>query len=150
MHERVDKLVGEGSEDIWVSTLHSTCARILRQDIERLGYSRYFTIYDAEDQKTLIRECIKELNYNEKNYPVGSTLGEISNQKNELISPLEYEKINRGDFRKEKYSNIYKLYQKKLESNNALDFDDLIFKTRYLLITLIYLNTIKISSSIFC
>lgn len=129
MHERVDKLVGEGSEDIWVSTFHSTCARILRQDIERLGYSRYFTIYDAEDQKTLIRECIKELNYNEKNYPVGSTLGEISNQKNELISPLEYEKINRGDFRKEKYSNIYKLYQKKLESNNALDFDDLIFKT---------------------
>lgn len=129
MRERVDNLVGQGSEDIWVSTFHSACVRILRKNIEKLGYSRYFTIYDTSDQKSLLRECLKELNYNEKNYPINYVLGEISNQKNELITSLEYEKRNLGDYRKEKIAHIYKLYQKKLERNNALDFDDIIFKT---------------------
>ncbi|NLK21158.1 MAG: DNA helicase PcrA [Epulopiscium sp.] len=129
MRERVDTLVGQGSDEIWVSTFHSACVRILRRDIEKIGYNRYFTIYDTADQKTLIRECLKELNYNEKNFPVGSILGEISSQKNELITAKEYDKQSRGDYRREKISHIYKLYQKKLESNNALDFDDIIFKT---------------------
>ncbi|HOQ16802.1 MAG TPA: DNA helicase PcrA [Defluviitaleaceae bacterium] len=129
MRERVDLLVGEGAEDIWVSTFHSACVRILRNDIEKLGYNRYFTIYDTDDQKALIKECLKELNYNEKNFPVSGVLGEISRQKDELINPAEYEKRNQGDYRGEKYAKIYKLYQKKLESNNALDFDDIILKT---------------------
>ncbi|NLK98158.1 DNA helicase PcrA [Defluviitalea saccharophila] len=129
MRERVDQLVGKGAEEIWVSTFHSACVKILRRDIDKIGYNRYFTIYDTGDQKSLIKECLKELNYNEKNYPVSYVLGEISNQKNELVSASDYEKNSAGDFRKEKLANIYKLYQKKLESNNALDFDDIIFKT---------------------
>ncbi|NLM13218.1 MAG: DNA helicase PcrA [Epulopiscium sp.] len=129
MRERVDHLVGKGTEEIWVSTFHSACVKILRRDIDKIGYNRSFSIYDTGDQKSLIKECLKELNYNEKNYPVSYVLGEISNQKNELITAVEYEKNAKGDFRKERLANIYKLYQKKLESNNALDFDDIIFKT---------------------
>ncbi|WP_058486569.1 DNA helicase PcrA [Defluviitalea phaphyphila] len=129
MRERVNALVGEMAEEIWVSTFHSACVRILRKDIDKLGYNRSFTIYDTADQKNIIKECLKELNYNEKNYPINNVLGTISNQKNELIGPEEFYKNSKGDFRKEKLANIYEMYQKKLESNNALDFDDIIFKT---------------------
>lgn len=129
MRERVDKIVGYGSENIWVSTFHSTCVRILRRYIECLGYDRSFTIYDADDQKTLMREICKFLEIDTKNIKERTLLSVISSAKDELISPEEYELNVQGDFVKRKYASVYKEYQKRLKSNNALDFDDLIYKT---------------------
>lgn len=129
MRERVDKIVGYGSENIWVSTFHSTCVRILRRWIDLLGYDRSFTIYDADDQKSLIREVCKYLELDTKNYKERTLLNVISSAKDELISPDEYELKVLGDFTKSKYAAVYKEYQKRLKNNNALDFDDLIYKT---------------------
>lgn len=129
MRERVDKIVGYGSENIWVSTFHSTCVRILRRYIECLGYDRSFTIYDADDQKTLMREICKFLEIDTKNIKERTLLSVISSAKDELITPEEYELNAQSDFLKRKYASVYKEYQKRLRSNNALDFDDLIFKT---------------------
>ncbi|OGO87083.1 MAG: ATP-dependent DNA helicase PcrA [Clostridiales bacterium GWE2_32_10] len=129
MKERVEKIVGSGAKDIWVSTFHSMCVRILRKTIHRMGYSNQFSIYDAEDQKKLVGQITKDLGLDEKFYPTKKTLSIISSQKNDFISPAQYEAQMLGDFTGTNYSTIYKMYQEKLEKNNSLDFDDLIFKT---------------------
>lgn len=129
MRERVDKIVGFGAESIWVSTFHSSCVRILRRHIEYLGYSTNFTIYDGDDQKTLMKQVFKKLDIDPKQYKERAVLGVISSAKDELITPEEFELNAGGDFRQKKIAQIYKEYQKSLRSNNALDFDDLIVKT---------------------
>ncbi|ABX41728.1 ATP-dependent helicase [Lachnoclostridium phytofermentans] len=129
MRERVDKIVGYGAENIWVSTFHSTCVRILRRFIETLGYDRNFTIYDTDDQKTLIREVLKFLQIDTKQTKERVFLSAISSAKDEGISPEEFELSALGDYNKMKISNVYKEYQRRLKTNNALDFDDLIMKT---------------------
>ncbi|WP_033168058.1 UvrD-helicase domain-containing protein [Clostridium sp. KNHs205] len=129
MRERVDNIVGYGSENIWVSTFHSTCVRILRRWIDVLGYDKGFTIYDSDDQKTLMREVCKFLQIDTKNMKERSLLSIISSAKDELITPEEYELRAVGDFNRQNYAAVYKEYQKRLKANNALDFDDLIFKT---------------------
>lgn len=129
MRERVDKIVGYGAENIWVSTFHSTCVRILRRYIDRLGYDKSFTIYDGDDQKTLVREICKLLEIDTKNFKERTLMSVISSAKDELITSEEYELNAQGDFAKTKYAAVYKEYQKRLKNSNALDFDDLIFKT---------------------
>ena len=129
MRERVDRLVGFGSESIWVSTFHSSCVRILRRHIESLGYTTNFTIYDSDDQKTLMRHVLKGLDLDPKVYKERAMLGFISTAKNELVSVEEFELNASGDFRQKKVAQIYKEYQSQLKKNNALDFDDLIMKT---------------------
>ena len=133
MKDRVRLLVGNIADNMWISTFHSSCVRILRREIERLGYNKNFTIYDSYDQKSLVKQCTKELQINEKDLTDSEILNKISNAKNELISPDRYKKENEHDFRKNKIADVYVLYQKKLKSNNALDFDDLIFKAVELL-----------------
>ena len=129
MRERVDKIVGFGAESIWVSTFHSSCVRMLRRFIDRLGYDTNFTIYDADDQKTLMKDICKRLDIDTKVYKEKVILAAISSAKDELISPEEYELQNISDFSKKKIILAYKEYQKELKKNNALDFDDLIVKT---------------------
>ena len=129
MRERIDKLVGFGSESIWVSTFHSTCARILRRYIERLGYDTNFTIYDADDQKTVMKDICKRLQIDTKVYKEKYFLGVISSAKDELISPKEFALRAAGDFALEKQAEVYREYQAELQKNNALDFDDLLVKT---------------------
>ena len=129
MRERVDSLVGFGAESIWVSTFHSTCVRILRRYIEHLGYTTSFSIYDSDDQKTLMKQVFKTLDIDTKQYKERSVLGIISSVKDKLISPEEF-LLNAGqDFRQKKVGEIYREYQNQLKKNNALDFDDLIVKT---------------------
>lgn len=129
MRERVDKIVGFGSESIWVSTFHSSCVRMLRRFIDRLGYDTNFTIYDTDDQKTLMKDICKRLDIDTKVYKERAILAAISSAKDELISPEEYEINVMSDFSKRKIALAYKEYQKELKKNNALDFDDLIVKT---------------------
>ncbi|MGN0400534.1 MAG: DNA helicase PcrA [Blautia sp.] len=129
MRERVDKIVGFGSESIWVSTFHSSCVRILRRYIDRLGYDHNFTIYDTDDQKSLMKDICKKLQIDTKIHKERAILAAISSAKDELISPEEYELNTMGDFSKKKIAQAYKEYQKELKKNNALDFDDLIVKT---------------------
>jgi DNA helicase-2/ATP-dependent DNA helicase PcrA len=129
MRERVDRLVGFGADSIWVSTFHSSCVRILRRHIESLGYTTNFTIYDSDDQKTLMRHVLKKLDIDPKVYKDRAMLGLISTAKNELISAAEFELNSSGDFRQKKAASVYKEYQSELKKNNALDFDDLIMKT---------------------
>ena len=129
MRERVDKIVGFGSESIWVSTFHSTCVRILRRHIDRLGFDNRFAIYDTEDQKTLMKEICRKLNIDTKIYKERSLLAQISHAKDELITPDEMELNAGGDFNKKKVAAVYREYQASLRKNNALDFDDLIVKT---------------------
>ena len=129
MRERVDQIVGYGSENIWVSTFHSTCVRILRRYIEVLGYKRSFTIYDADDQRALMREIIKFLDLDPKKYKERAFLNVISNAKDELIGPEEYARRAQGDKMRETYARAYQEYEKRLRDANALDFDDLICKT---------------------
>ena len=129
MRERVDSLVGFGAESIWVSTFHSTGVRILRRYIEHLGYTTSFSIYDSDDQKTLMKQVFKTLDIDTKQYKERSVLGIISSAKDKLISPEEF-LLNAGqDFRQKKVGEIYREYQNQLKKNNALDFDDLIVKT---------------------
>ncbi len=135
MRERVDRIVGFGSESIWVSTFHSTCVRILRRHIERLGYSTNFTIYDADDQKTLMKEVCRQLQIDTKIYKERSLLAAISSAKDEMISPDEFDLQAVGDYHKQKIAKVYREYEKQLRSNNALDFDDLLVKTVQLLQT---------------
>lgn len=132
MRERVDKLVGFGADSIWVSTFHSTCVRILRRHIESLGYTTNFTIYDSDDQKTLMRQVLKTLDLDPKIYKDRAMLGLISTAKNELVTAVEFELNASGDFRQKKAAEVYKEYQNQLKKNNALDFDDLIMKTAQL------------------
>lgn len=129
MRERVDSLVGFGAESIWVSTFHSSCVRILRRYIENLGYTSSFSIYDSDDQKTLMKQVFKTLDIDTRQYKERSVLGIISSAKDKLISPEEF-LLNAGqDFRQKKVGEIYREYQNQLKKNNALDFDDLIVKT---------------------
>lgn len=135
MRERVDRIVGFGSESIWVSTFHSTCVRILRRYIDRLGYGTNFTIYDADDQKTLMKDVCKHLQLDPKIYKEKNLLAAISSAKDEMISPDEYELNAVGDYNKQKIAKAYREYEKQLKANNALDFDDLLVKTVHLLQT---------------
>ncbi|NBI71261.1 ATP-dependent DNA helicase PcrA [Clostridiaceae bacterium] len=129
MRERVDKLVDFGAESIWVSTFHSSCVRILRRYIDYLGYNTNFTIYDSDDQKTLMKQIFKRLNIDSKQFREREVLGRISSAKNEMITAEDFEACAGGDYREKKVAEIYKEYQKELKKNNALDFDDLLLKT---------------------
>ena len=128
MRERVDRIVGYGSESVWVSTFHSACVRILRRHIDRLGYDTNFTIYDTEDQKTVVKDVCRRLELDPKLYKERAVLNVISHAKNEYISPNEFKLQVKGDFRQEKMAEAYLEYQKELKKNNALDFDDLLVK----------------------
>lgn len=128
MRERVDQLVGFGSESIWVSTFHSACVRILRRFIDRLGYDTNFTIYDTDDQKSLMKEVCRYLQIDTKMYKERALLSAISSAKNEMISPEEYRLDAEGDFSRKKIAEVYAEYEKQLRANNALDFDDLLVK----------------------
>lgn len=129
MRERVDRQVGFGSESIWVSTFHSTCVRILRRHIENLGYDTNFTIYDSDDQKTLLKQILKKLDMDPKIYRERAVAGVISNAKDELVTPREFALNAGNELRQQKTAVIYEEYQNQLQKNNALDFDDLIMKT---------------------
>ena len=133
MRERVDNIVGFGADQVWVSTFHSSCVRILRRHIDKLGYDTNFTIYDTDDQKTIMKDICKRLMIDTKQLKERSILTAISNAKNELVSPLDYELSSMGDFQKRKIAGVYKEYQATLKKNNALDFDDLIMLTVELL-----------------
>ncbi len=126
MKERVEKLVGEASNDMWIGTFHSICVRILRKYIDRIGFESSFIIFDTSDQKTVVKQCLKQLEIDDKLLTDKSVLYEISNAKNEMLEPEQYALRTKGDFRKEKIASVYKLYQSKLKENNAIDFDDII------------------------
>ena len=126
MKERVEKLVGDVARDMWIGTFHAICVRILRRYIDRLGFESSFVIFDTTDQRTMIKNCLKELNIDDKMFTDRIVQFEISNAKNEMLEPSEYQAHANGDFRKEKIANIYTLYQKRLKENNAIDFDDII------------------------
>ncbi len=129
MAERVETLIGDIARDMWVRTFHSACVRILRRDIERIGYGRNFNIIDADDQKGIVKECLKELDLPEKQFSPRSVAAEISAAKDKLLTPELYKRSIEGDFRAEQTARVYELYQKKLETANDVDFDDLIMLT---------------------
>lgn len=129
MRERVDQIVGFGADQIWVSTFHSTCMRILRRHIDRLGYDTSFTIYDTDDQKTVMKGVCKRLNIDTKMYKERSLLGAISSAKDDLVDVREYELKAAGDYHKQIVAKVYREYQETLKKSNALDFDDIICKT---------------------
>ena len=129
MRERVDDIVGFGSESIWVSTFHSMCVRILRRHVDLLGYTSSFTIYDSDDQKTLIKDVCRLLDVDTKVFKERMLLSKISAAKNEMITPAEFRLRAEGDFSLKRIATIYEEYEKQLRSNNALDFDDLLLKT---------------------
>ena len=133
MRERVDNLIGSLAKEVWLSTFHAFCAKFLRREIEVLEcYKRNFTIYDSSDSQTLVKNCLKELNLDEKQYAPNSLLSAISNAKNSLQTPQDF-KNNADNFYAEKVAEVYKLYQQKLIVNNSLDFDDLLMVTVQLL-----------------
>ncbi len=129
MKERVESLVGEKANEMWISTFHSTCVRILRREIDKLGYKSSFTIYDTSDQKTLLKECMKALNINDKDITLQEIMGKIGRAKDNMRTPESYMREFEHHFREKKIADVYQMYQKRLKENNALDFDDLIFKT---------------------
>ena len=129
MRERACNLVGVGSEDLWISTFHATCSRILRRNIDLIGYDRNFTIYDTEDQKRLMKEVIKSMNIDSKQFPEKEVLNRISSAKNECIDAIDFRKYYADNYRDVKIADIYENYQKRLRENAALDFDDLLMKT---------------------
>ena len=126
MKERIANLVGDVAKDIWMGTFHSICVRILRRFIDRIGFDSSFIIFDTSDQRTLVKACIKSIGLDDKMFTDRSVLSEISNAKNEMLEPEQYAVKANGDFRKEKISLVYELYQKRLKENNAIDFDDII------------------------
>lgn len=129
MKERVRSLVGETADNMWISTFHSSCAKILRREIEALGYKKDFTIYDSYDQKSLMKQVLKELSVDEKDLTEKEAISHVSTAKNTLLNPLDFKKKYEYHFRMNKVADAYILYQKKLKQNNALDFDDIIMKT---------------------
>ena len=129
MKTRVENLIGSTSQGMWISTFHSACVRILRSSIDRLGFSNNFVIYDTEDNKTVIKECLKELMLDDKIFPPKSVMSHISKAKDEMLEPDDYMKLYQSDFRLSKIAMVYKLYQEKLKKNNALDFDDIMLFT---------------------
>lgn len=126
MKQRVENLVGELSHDMWIGTFHSICVRILRRYIDRIGFDSSFIIFDTSDQRTMIKNCLKDLQIDDKMFTERIVQFEISNAKNEMLEPDSYLARVNGDFRKEKIANIYSMYQKRLKENNAIDFDDII------------------------
>ena len=133
MRERIEKLAGAGAQEVWVSTFHAGCAKILRRDIEKLGYTRSFTIYDDDDQMSAIKEILKKLNIDEKFLPPREIKAKISDAKNKLLGPQEWFAESDRDYRCQTIHDVYNAYEEKLKSSNALDFDDLIVKTLELL-----------------
>jgi len=126
MKERIEGLVGDQGKDMWIGTFHSICVRILRKFIDRIGFESSFIIFDTSDQKTLIKQCMKELEIDDKLLNDRAIAAEISNAKNDMLEPEDFVARVHGDFRKEKIANVYTLYQKRLKENNAIDFDDII------------------------
>ena len=126
MKERIQNIIGDAANDLWMGTFHSICVKILRKYIDRIGFDHSFLIFDTSDQKTLIKECLKDLKVDDKLFNDRAVLSEISNGKNEMLEPKAYQTKYSGDFRRETIGNIYELYQKRLKENNALDFDDII------------------------
>lgn len=126
MKERVEKLVGEIARDMWIGTFHAICVRILRRYIDRIGFNSSFVIFDTSDQRMMIKNCLKDLNIDDKMFTDRIVASEISNAKNEMLEPDAYLARANGDFRKEKIASVYTLYQKRLKENNAIDFDDII------------------------
>ena len=126
MKQRVENLVGDATNDMWIGTFHSICVRILRKYIDRIGFESSFIIFDTQDQKTLVKECLKELKIDDKLFSDRAVLSEISNGKNEMLEPKAYAVKYEGDYRKEIIAQIYALYQRRLKENNAVDFDDII------------------------
>ena len=126
MKQRVEGLVGDAVNDMWIGTFHSICVRILRKYIDRIGFESSFIIFDTQDQKTLVKECLKELKIDDKLFSDRAVLSEISNGKNEMLEPKAYATKYAGDYRKEIIAQVYELYQRRLKENNAIDFDDII------------------------
>ena len=126
MKSRIEDLVGDIANEMWIGTFHSICVRILRRYIDRIGFQTSFVIFDTSDQRTIVKQCLKELNIDDKLFTDRGVLAEISNAKNEMLTPSSYLAMANGEFRKETIAKIYELYQKKLRQNNALDFDDII------------------------
>ena len=126
MKERVEALVGDDAKDMWIGTFHSICVKILRRFIDRIGFDHSFVIFDTSDQRTLIKECLKDLQIDDKMFTDRIVQFEISNAKNDMKEPEEYEAMVKGDYRREKIASVYNLYQKRLKENNAIDFDDII------------------------
>ncbi len=133
MRERVEETLGSDPKDMWISTFHSCCVRILRKDINRIGYNRSFVIYDSADQVSLIKDCLKELNLSDKVFEPKVVISTISGAKDKLHSPQQFKAMHMNDNRMSKIADIYALYQDRLKRNSALDFDDLIYKTVELL-----------------
>ena len=129
MRERVDRIVEEGASGVWVSTFHSLCVRILRRHIHNLEYDNHFTIYDSDDQKSVVKSVLKKLNIDSKQYPEKGVMAEISRAKEKFMSPDEYDTAASGNYRKMQIARVYHEYQKSLKQSNALDFDDLLYKT---------------------
>ncbi len=129
LKQRLTEKLGQIGNDVFASTFHSACVKFLRRDAERIGYEKSFTIYDSADQQTVMKECIKELDVDDKKYPPRSVLAAISNAKDKLIDCTEYAQLNKGDFYFSTIADLYALYQKKLKISNAMDFDDLIVNT---------------------
>lgn len=129
MRERVDRIVSFGAESVWVSTFHALCVRILRRFIDRLDYQTNFTIYDSDDQKAAVKACLKKLNMDPKQYPERMVMSEISKAKEKFISPSEFDRSASGEYRKMQIARVYTAYQEQLKQSNALDFDDLLYKT---------------------
>ena len=126
MKSRTEGLLENVASDIWIGTFHSICVRILRKFIDRIGYDTSFIIFDTSDQKSLVKDCLKTLNIDDKLFSDRSVMYEISNAKNEMLEPDGYELKAMNDFRRETIAKVYTLYQKRLKENNALDFDDII------------------------
>ena len=135
LKERLERMLGEEALDVWAATFHAACVRILRRDIDKLGYDRNFTIYDTDDSKRVLKDILKELGMEEKQFPARELLAVISNAKGEMQSPEEFCQLweQRGDWRKIRIGKVYRLYNKKLREANALDFDDIILHTVTLL-----------------
>ena len=129
MAERVSRLTGEAGQDVWVSTFHSCCARILRRDIEKLGYRREFTIYDEDDRMAVIKAAAREMALDDKEYPPKALKAMISDAKNRLLTPVEWLREAGDNARNRNFSQVYERYEQTLRGNNALDFDDLLLKT---------------------
>lgn len=129
LKDRLSARLGSDGKDIWASTFHSTCSRILRYYADKIGYTKHFTIYDTDDARRLIKDCQKKLNIDDKFLPYKSVMSEISRAKDNLIEPKEYKRCAGGDFRQDKIADIYDIYQKELVKADAMDFDDLLYNT---------------------
>lgn len=129
MKTRIEAIIGSASEGMWISTFHSCCVRILRNCIDRIGFEKNFVIYDSDDTKTVIKDCLKELNLDDKIFSPKSVSAQLGKAKDEMLDPIEYAKKYENDYRLSRIGQVYALYQEKLKRNNAIDFDDIIFFT---------------------